>query len=286
METSGGDSDPHGTSYASGPVGNGGSTSSYAMQLSAWSFIQAPLTAFLEYSGALRPRSSNNQESDSFLSGESGGVRAELAAVRRELSSSSSGGGDGEVLIRIIAPGDHVGVRAGGHGPAPPSARLRSASDNSVSSDDIPTPSDDSGRGENGRNEYRAGEHCASPVTQLPSVSSNAQSFHGDANPAAANSSESSYQRFDIQQLAKWVEQILPFSLLLLVVFIRQHLQGIHFFYLVNFGVYDMDILICDVREYRLSKINSNPSHSCKALEAQAILAVAAFYILLYNILK
>ncbi|CAA6654573.1 unnamed protein product [Spirodela intermedia] len=37
---------------------------------------------------------------------------------------------------------------------------------------------------------------------------------------------DSSYQRYDIQQAARWIEQILPFSLLLLVVFIRQHLQG------------------------------------------------------------
>ncbi|KAK4351212.1 hypothetical protein RND71_030525 [Anisodus tanguticus] len=40
------------------------------------------------------------------------------------------------------------------------------------------------------------------------------------------NNRESSYQRFDIQQVARWIEQILPFSLLLLFVFIRQHLQG------------------------------------------------------------
>ncbi|KAL6131944.1 hypothetical protein ACLB2K_070317 [Fragaria x ananassa] len=37
----------------------------------------------------------------------------------------------------------------------------------------------------------------------------------------------SAYQRYDIQQVAKWIEQVLPFWLLLLVVFIRQHLQGI-----------------------------------------------------------
>nr|XP_011470999.1 PREDICTED: uncharacterized protein LOC105353484 [Fragaria vesca subsp. vesca] len=36
----------------------------------------------------------------------------------------------------------------------------------------------------------------------------------------------SAYQRYDIQQVARWIEQVLPFSLLLLVVFIRQHLQG------------------------------------------------------------
>ncbi|KAI5082828.1 hypothetical protein GOP47_0002571 [Adiantum capillus-veneris] len=33
-------------------------------------------------------------------------------------------------------------------------------------------------------------------------------------------------QRYDFQQFARWVEQVLPFSLLLLTVFIRQHLQG------------------------------------------------------------
>jgi hypothetical protein len=38
--------------------------------------------------------------------------------------------------------------------------------------------------------------------------------------------SSSSYQRYDIQQVARWVEKILPFSLLLLVVLIRQHLQA------------------------------------------------------------
>lgn len=42
--------------------------------------------------------------------------------------------------------------------------------------------------------------------------------------------SSSSYQRYDIQQAARLIEQILPFSLLLVVVFIRQHLQGILFF--------------------------------------------------------
>ncbi|KAJ4720264.1 RING finger and transmembrane domain-containing protein [Melia azedarach] len=39
-------------------------------------------------------------------------------------------------------------------------------------------------------------------------------------------SRDSSHQSYDIQQFARWVEQVLPFSLLLLVVFIRQHLQG------------------------------------------------------------
>ena len=41
-------------------------------------------------------------------------------------------------------------------------------------------------------------------------------------------SSNSSYH-YDVQRIARWFEHILPFSLLLLLVFIRQHLQGILF---------------------------------------------------------
>lgn len=46
-------------------------------------------------------------------------------------------------------------------------------------------------------------------------------------NGESGSHSDSSYQqRYDMQQVSRWVEQILPFSLLLLIVFIRQHLQG------------------------------------------------------------
>ena len=47
-------------------------------------------------------------------------------------------------------------------------------------------------------------------------------------NSVRSSSSSGSSSRYDIQQLAKWVEEILPYSLLLLVVFIRQHLKGIY----------------------------------------------------------
>nr|GLL21012.1 RING finger and transmembrane domain-containing protein 2-like [Ipomoea trifida] len=48
----------------------------------------------------------------------------------------------------------------------------------------------------------------------------------GAGESDSGTSRDSSYQRYDIQQIARWIEQVLPFSLLLLVVFIRQHLQG------------------------------------------------------------
>ncbi|XP_057987545.1 uncharacterized protein LOC110655986 isoform X2 [Hevea brasiliensis] len=48
----------------------------------------------------------------------------------------------------------------------------------------------------------------------------------GPSSSSHAPSPPPSYQRYDIQNFARWIEQILPFSLLLLLVFIRQHLQG------------------------------------------------------------
>lgn len=39
---------------------------------------------------------------------------------------------------------------------------------------------------------------------------------------------EAGSQRYDFQQLARWIEQALPFTILLLMVLIRQHLQGLY----------------------------------------------------------
>ncbi|KAL6179023.1 hypothetical protein ACLB2K_050539 [Fragaria x ananassa] len=60
-----------------------------------------------------------------------------------------------------------------------------------------------------------------------PSTSENEAGEGGNA--MEENSRDSAYQRYDIQQVARWIEQVLPFLLLLLVVFIRQHLQGTSF---------------------------------------------------------
>jgi hypothetical protein len=54
---------------------------------------------------------------------------------------------------------------------------------------------------------------------------------HIPANPAHVSLSDltnsASTRSYDVQRFVRWLEQILPFSLLLLLVFIRQHLQGI-----------------------------------------------------------
>jgi hypothetical protein len=57
-------------------------------------------------------------------------------------------------------------------------------------------------------------------------------------------STDSSHQRYDIQQVARWVEQILPFSLLLLVVFIRQHLQGTQPYPLLPSILFNVSLLL------------------------------------------
>ncbi|XBI62338.1 hypothetical protein VPH35_042978 [Triticum aestivum] len=116
----------------------------YGVHFSASSFIQAPLSALLEYSGVLRADPGPHHPS----------------------------AGGGEVSIRIVGP---------------------AATDGAVVQEE--------------------GDAAGGAQPSAPAA-------------AAGADSSSSYQRYDIQQVARWVEQILPFTLLLLVVFIRQHLQG------------------------------------------------------------
>lgn len=134
----------------------------YGVHFSASSFIQAPLTALLEYSGILRPDPG-------------GGAQ-----------QAGPGAGPGEVSIRIVAPGE--------------------AGTSSERADEaIVEEEEEEGHAERAR--------AAEPAPAA-------------GGGEGGRESSSSYQRYDIQQVARWVEQILPFSLLLLVVFIRQHLQG------------------------------------------------------------
>ncbi|XP_040993422.1 E3 ubiquitin-protein ligase RNFT1-like [Juglans microcarpa x Juglans regia] len=48
----------------------------------------------------------------------------------------------------------------------------------------------------------------------------------GTASTGTGTGTSTSTSSYDIQHLARWIEQVLPFSLLLLLVLIRQHLQG------------------------------------------------------------
>ncbi|XP_072997971.1 uncharacterized protein [Typha latifolia] len=212
MDSSGGSSDPYRIPAASSG-GGGGPLRRYGMQLSASNFIQAPLSALLEYSGILRPRSSH-PETENLVNG--GGL-----AVPSRLDESGGGSG-GEVSIRIIGVGDQEGVRAGAGQPQGLAIGPGRAGNAPV---EVGATGIERERGDGG-NEGGVGE-VASSSSSLPGSISDvgSQTTDGEANSTGVNR-DTSYQRYDIQQVARWIEQILPFSLLLLVVFIRQHLQG------------------------------------------------------------
>ena len=179
--------------------GGNGNSRRYGMQLSAANFIQSPLSALLEYSGLLRGRSGYH-ETESFRDG------------TEEATPLNNGG---EVSIRIIGAGEQENERVS------PALAVGPVRETEASGQQIAGP----GTGTATMDESRAGEGIS------PS-SGNGNGGDGEAaDGASANGRDSSYQRYDIQQAARWIEQVLPFSLLLLVVFIRQHLQGIIVFF-------------------------------------------------------
>ncbi|XP_049402733.1 uncharacterized protein LOC125866379 [Solanum stenotomum] len=214
MEASGANSDAQrGISSTSNNIGS--NSRRHGAQLSAANLFRSPLSTLLEYSGILRTRSSHT-ESDSLINSQF------QPRVDDAGTSPASPGGSGEVSIRIIGAGEQEHDRVGNVVPSPAvGGTLRE------------------GDGENevfGRTISRSGS--AASVGALESQSSdrgagdgvthqvNGSTETGTTDGAGVNNRESSYQRYDIQQAARWIEQIIPFSLLLLIVFIRQHLQG------------------------------------------------------------
>ncbi|KAL6998537.1 RING-type E3 ubiquitin transferase [Sarracenia purpurea var. burkii] len=194
----------------------------YGMQLSVSHFFHSPLSTLLEYSGILRP-SSTHRQSDGLINS---GISAGSQDHGQNDSAVTSNGG--EVSIRIIGAGeqDHDLNRGGTVFPSStigfvreataqnqvfvhPIGRTASAASFSLAHDD---------QGES-RSDQEAGESV--------SQSLNGGSVDGEGvDVSGSNRRDSPYQRYDIQQAARWIEQVLPFSLLLLVVFIRQHLQA------------------------------------------------------------
>ncbi|CAI9091920.1 OLC1v1027040C2 [Oldenlandia corymbosa var. corymbosa] len=188
------------------------SSRSYGIQFPpALRYLRTPLSSLLEHSGLLRVRPDNSEEADPLVFGGgrinnsdtnfSSSGEATIAAARSSNVSSTGSNttpslspGNGEVSIRIIGPGE--GDRVGSDDGDNDSASAVGAVDGV-------------GQDRNFDGAAAAGD----------------SSIDGNGDNGS-NRGESSYQRYDIQQFARWVEQILPFSLLLLVVFIRQHLQG------------------------------------------------------------
>ncbi|MCD9559407.1 hypothetical protein HAX54_017336 [Datura stramonium] len=220
MEASGANSDAHrGISSSSSNIGN---STRHGVQLSAANLFRSPLSTLLEYSGILRTRSSNS-ESDSLInSGVTPSYRDQFQPrVDDAGASPASAGGSGEVSIRIIGAGEQEHDRVGTVLPSPAVGQPREADgQNEV----FGRPISRSGSAASvGALESQPGDRGSGDgVTQQV----NGNTDTGPTDGAGVNNRESSYQRYDIQQAARWIEQIIPFSLLLLIVFIRQHLQG------------------------------------------------------------
>jgi len=179
----------------------------YGMRFSAANIIQAPLSALLEYTGILRGRPHYHE-----IEGTGGGSVRERA----------DDGGGAEVSIRIIGAGEQIGaVQLQTNGVETGSANVNSNGHLQASSAGLESAqiAGDVDIGADG---------TGSSATMNPltiSAGGNGETDAGNSNNNA-NGRDTAYQRYDIQQLARWIEQILPFSLLLLVVFVRQHLQG------------------------------------------------------------
>ncbi|THU51635.1 hypothetical protein C4D60_Mb06t33100 [Musa balbisiana] len=222
MEASGRSSNPYRSQSASPASSGSGSSRWYRVQLSASNFIRSRLSDVLDHFGVLRPRASH-AEAEGLVGGES-----RVHASGRIGGSAASTGSGGEVSIRIIGVGDQESLRVGSTQPHPlvvGSGRDGGSNVSGVSGEPIATFSER--RGGDGGSDTMVGESASSSSSASASVPPvGSRSMDGDSNITGGNNRDSTYQRYDIQQIARWIEQILPFSLLLLVVFIRQHLQG------------------------------------------------------------
>lgn len=166
-------------------------------------FIRAPLTVLLEQAGVFGPRSVS-RGTQGLVVNRNSRHRAPRAAVQvgEEEEEEVDVVEEEEVSIRIIGAGEHEDERTS----------VDEANVNGGSGSGNAAPS----TGNEGRreDEFDDGDDDFDP-----------------GSGAVSNSGDSSYQRYDIQHLARWFEQVLPFSLLLLLVFIRQHFQGFSSFF-------------------------------------------------------
>ncbi|KAG0447830.1 hypothetical protein HPP92_028127 [Vanilla planifolia] len=220
MNSADGNMDP----FRSSAAGGSGASRRYVLPFLASNFLHAPLSALLEYSGILRQRSSH-RENDGVVGGRLvGGSRESVAGILNESTRLRND----EVSIRIIGVSDQENQRTGiPHSVSIGSRREGGDGENDMSRERVAVSSERQG-------EERAGDadgvdlsSSAGEASTSPSGSSvGVQSGDAEGNLVGVSGRDSTYQRYDIQQAARWIEQILPFSLLLLVVFIRQHLQG------------------------------------------------------------
>lgn len=175
--------------------------------LSASNLIHTPLLTLLDYFGLLHnspisPRATaSNQEMQALLRNPPPHFHdtASAPSTTTSTSTSTTTTTSEEVSIRIIASEDD--------------------DEEELSSVVVADTGDDE--------DVESHSSPSTPLFSSPNATPQVEdgtAAAGDANNNA--NGDSTNQRYGIQQIARWFEQILPFSLLLLVVFIRQHLQG------------------------------------------------------------
>ena len=188
----------------------------FGIQIPESNFIRARLTAFLEHTGIFGGGgSSPSQGTRGFIGNRHLLNRTTRNSLQEEEDNGNDDGEDvvvgdeveeeeEEVSIRIIGAAEHQNEHVSVVDGVNVVQRNGSGNDNAG-----PSSASDEGEG-------------------------NVES--GTGGNTSNNSRDSSYQRYDIQHFARWFEQILPFTLLLLLVFIRQHYQGTLFLFLIIFS--------------------------------------------------
>ncbi|KAG8377153.1 hypothetical protein BUALT_Bualt09G0138900 [Buddleja alternifolia] len=195
----------------------------HGMHISASNILRSPLSTLLEYTGILRTRSHHSEPDALFTNGPH--------HLHSHLNHSSApppaaNNGAGEVSIRIIGVGDHDHDRA-----ASVLHNVPTVGQLSAQTDSFSRPISRSGSAVSVLSSLESQVDLRSDREAGDGVPHSINASGGDTDAAEGvggnnRDSSSSYQRYGIQQAARWIEQVLPFSLLLLVVFIRQHLQG------------------------------------------------------------
>ncbi|KAJ7959500.1 RING finger and transmembrane domain-containing protein [Quillaja saponaria] len=237
METSGTNSDHYANSSSTaGGINSSNSNSSTAiwqgMQFSAVNPLRSLLSFVLDYSGILRSGSVTHDSDavrvDNSVSANEFRPQLHTQSTDSDAANGCSGSSSstGEVSIQIIGAGaqDHnVGISSVSLPFQNQAGEVGYEENGLLMGNRGGYPA--LANGEDSHGGVIAGER--DPLVPSSSSAGNGQVGEDSGVGSEGNSSNSSsYQRYDIQQVARWIEQILPFSLLLLVVFIRQHLQG------------------------------------------------------------
>ena len=219
METPGGNSDSYRSPSGSSSSGSG-SSRRFGLP-SASNIIQAPLSALLEYSGILRGGGgggrSSHQETESLIGARLSGFRDRLHG---QVNEPTVGANEGEVSIRIIGATEQEHDREGTGLVVGQARELGAASTEVVSAQSMALPV----LAPDATGDSRADRGVGEGISQT--LNGNGDADGGDGG--GANGRDSSYQRYDIQQAARWIEQVLPFSLLLLVTDESTHIVYTH----------------------------------------------------------